>query len=305
MSLNTNTMFIRKVIILVLCCTFVFGSLTCNAKTAKKALLIGISDYPECKYDSQSSWSKIHGTNDVELIEKTLKKQGFNITKLLNSNATALKIRKSFQRFLAKISKGDIVYVHFSGHGQPVEDLSGDEDDGWDEAIIPYDAMQVYKQGIYEGVNHILDDELNMFVEKARKKTGPSGIVYLVVDACHAGSSYRSETEESDEYVRGSKRGFSFKGKEYIPRIDKRSKIRLPKSQLKSDVCVLEACRAYQSNSEIKENNKHYGPLSFYINKVLNNLPLGQNLEWIENVISLMNKDKRLIRQNAVIEVSR
>lgn len=275
-----------------------------NAK-GKRALLIGLSDYPVCQYDNKSSWSKIHGTNDIEIISNTLKKQGFNITKLTDSNATASKIRKSFNVLISSVQKGDIVYVHFSGHGQPVEDLSGDEDDGWDEAIVPYDAMQTFRKGKYEGMNHILDDELNKYIESLRSKAGSAGMVYFVIDACHAGSSYRSEDIEENSFVRGTMRGFSGKGKEYTPKIDKRSRLRIPQGIGKADVCVLEACRAYQANCEIKENGKFYGPLSYYINNILSKDQLGFNLDWTNKVIALMNNDHRLIRQNAIIETSK
>ena len=57
--------------------------------------------------------------------------------------------------FTNKTKKGDIVYLHFSTHGQPVEDQNGDEEDGWDESIVPIDAYKIYKKGIYEGKNHL------------------------------------------------------------------------------------------------------------------------------------------------------
>ena len=51
----------------------------------------------------------------------------------------------------AFVKSGDIVYLHFSCHGQPVEDLDGDEKDGWDESIVPYDAWKKPISGIYDG----------------------------------------------------------------------------------------------------------------------------------------------------------
>lgn len=41
-----------------------------------RALLIGISDYPEYG-NSELSWNPIHGADDVDLIKGTLRKQGF------------------------------------------------------------------------------------------------------------------------------------------------------------------------------------------------------------------------------------
>ena len=69
-----------------------------------------------------------------------------------------------------------------------------------------------------------------------------------------------------------------------------------------SGICILEACRAYQTNAEIKQNGKYYGPLSYYINQYLTDKDLTSNNSWVASVRALMNKDKRLIKQNMVIE---
>ena len=64
------------------------------------------------------------------------------------------------------VTSGDIIYLHFSCHGQPIEDIDGDEDDGWDEALIPFDAKKKYQKGTYTGENHITDDELNSYLKR-------------------------------------------------------------------------------------------------------------------------------------------
>ena len=53
----------------------------------KRALLIGISDYPTYSESADATWSPIHGANDVQIIGKTLKAQGFKISL---KSATAL-----------------------------------------------------------------------------------------------------------------------------------------------------------------------------------------------------------------------
>ncbi len=263
----------------------------------KKALVIGISDYPQ---DSENSWGLIHGANDADLLASTLKKQGFKTNKLTNKKATASNIRKELSLFVEDIKNGDVVYLHFSGHGQPVEDLDGDEEDGWDEALIPHDAKKKPEKGIYEGENHILDDELNTYLREIRAKVGSNGFVYVVIDACHAGSSYRGE--EEDVPTRGTNIGFSAKGKLFVPPIVKSGRIKIEDLDNSSDICILEACRSYQVNSEIKQEGTYYGPLSYYINKVLQTYQLGKSIAWIDEVRKYMETDMRLIRQNMVIE---
>lgn len=270
----------------------------------KRALLIGISDYPTVKGHPELEWSDIHGANDVATLAPTLKKQGFKTTTLTDSKATAANIRKAFRQLEASAAAGDLIYIHFSGHGQAVEDKNGDEADGWDEAIIPYDARIKYAKGIYEGENHILDDELESYFTAIRNKIGRNGYLYIVLDACHMGGASRGDEEEEDElFVRGTDKGFSPSGKRYIPKIDRRGNMRVSSSGSdQSGICILEACRAYQTNAEIKQNGKYYGPLTYYINQYLTDKALTSNISWVESIRILMNKDKRLIKQNMVIE---
>ena len=54
----------------------------------KRALLIGISDYPVYKNIDGTSWGSIHGANDVLMIGNTLKLKGFSVTSLVNSIGT-------------------------------------------------------------------------------------------------------------------------------------------------------------------------------------------------------------------------
>lgn len=157
----------------------------------KRALLIGISEYPENKTALDAGWPSIHGANDVHILETTLKTQGFKVSTILNRNASASNIRKALVKLQSETKLGDIIYLHFSCHGQPVEDKDGDEKDGWDEAIVPYDAWRKPIKGVYNGNKHILDDELNTVISIIREKAGPTGFVYVVIDACHSGGMDR------------------------------------------------------------------------------------------------------------------
>lgn len=271
----------------------------------KRAFLVGISDYQSTDNNITNSWENIHGANDVTLLTPTLQKHGFKVTSIINKQATASNIRQQLSKFSSSCKSGDIIYLHFSCHGQPVEDLNGDEADGWDEAIIPVDAHKVYVKDIYKGENHITDDELNRFFRKIRTKIGRKGYLTVVVDACHAGTSYRGEENEDSVFVRGTNSGFSERGLKYVPKIDKRGRIRVEKSDNMSDICIIEACRSYQVNNEIKFNGKYYGSLSYYVNMALKSeSTIIWHMSWYDEVLTLMSKDSRLIRQNPVIEIS-
>lgn len=286
------------IIILTICCTsYVYAQ-------NKRAFCVGISEYQLCVNNNANYWDNIHGANDVALLTPSLQKHGFKTTSIVNQQATAQNIRKQLSRFSSSLKSGDIVYLHFSCHGQPVEDLDGDEIDGWDEAIIPIDAQKVYSKK-YKGENHITDDELNRFFRTIRTKIGRKGYLTVVVDACHAGTSYRGEENEDSVFVRGTNTGFSERGLKFVPKIDKRGRIRVEKSNNMSDICIIEACRSYQVNNEIKCDGKYYGSLSYYTNKVLQSYNnIAWRGRWYDEVITLMSKDARLIRQNPVIEIS-
>ena len=171
--------------------------LTCCPLSAvtKRALVIGIGAYP-----AGSGWATINGDKDIPLVEDILLTNGFlpqDIVVLANAQATASAIRNAFRRLIDQAQMGDIVYIHFSGHGQQVTDLHGDEPDGLDEAWVPYDAQLAYVKGQYEGQNHIIDDELNRYLHALRRRVGTTGKIIVIADACHSGDSTRGD--DSDE----------------------------------------------------------------------------------------------------------
>ena len=300
--MSSNRSILLNVVIMIMTC-IVPQPLTLMAQE-RHALLVGISDYPQYT-DNDASWTKIHGVNDVQLIKPILKKQGFRINTLQDKTATYKAITKSLVKLKNEVGEGDIVYVHFSGHGQAVEDESGDEEDGWDEAFIPYDAQRRYRVKVYSGEKHLLDDELNEYINAIREKIGQRGILYVVIDACHAGSSYRGDAVEDSVFVRGTDIGFSKSGKNYAPRIDKRGNIRIKSSAGLSPLYMIEACRSYEVNTEIKQDGKYYGPISYFISQQLLTQSLSYDIKWIENVRKAMDMDVRLIRQHMVVESSK
>lgn len=266
----------------------------------KRAFMVGISHYDTALTGYQ--WNNINGVEDIKLLEPVLKKQGFYLTTLMDEQATYQNITTQLSSFINKTKKGDIVYLHFSTHGQPVEDLNGDEEDGWDESIIPIDAYKLYKRGTYEGKNHLLDDQINKYVKKLREKIGPSGFLYVVIDACHAGTSSRA----NDETVRGTKVGFTYSNKVFKPSTEKKSHYKVESSSKMSNVMYLEACRPDQVNVEIKVKDKRYGPLSYNIAQALQAKPLSTNAnDFLSNVkASIMKGGFWPNNQNLVTETS-
>lgn len=287
---------IRNIVIIGLLCLV---SLVAFAQR-KRAFLVGISHYDTALTGYQ--WNNINGVEDVNLLSPILGGQGFSLTSILDDKATYQNITTQLSSFINKTKKGDIVYLHFSTHGQPVEDTDGDEEDGWDESIVPIDAYKLYKKGIYEGESHLLDDQLNKYVKKLRKKIGPTGFLYFVIDACHAGTSSRA----NDETVRGTKVGFSFNNKVFKPSNQKKSHYKIEAAPKLSNVLFLEACRPDQVNTEIRVKGKRYGPLSYSIAQALQTKSLSVNAnEFLSSVkTSIMNGGCWPNNQNLVVEAS-
>lgn len=283
---------ISIILIIIFACCNVFAQ-------GKKALIVAISDYPPT-----SGFDNIHGENDAEIISKTLKINGFNIMQLLGKNATAENIRKQLKQLIINTKQGDFVYIHFSCHGQPFQDFAPyDEDDGWDESIVAYDAQKYYNKGIYEGENHILDDELSNIFSKIRQAAGKNGFLCVTVVACHAGGMSRDD-DDDEQIIRGTNIGFSADGKKFMPKICNTGNYMINSSDKISDILILEACRSYQFNAEINVDGKYYGPLSYYVAKVLENEKLNKNSAWVLKVKNLMIQDNSLNNQNMVIESS-
>lgn len=206
----------------------------------KRALVIGIGNYPEA-----SGWAKINGDKDLPIVRDMLLANGFqskDIVELKNESATADAIRKALDALVGKAAKGDVIYIHFSGHGQQITDLHGDEEDSFDEAWIPIDAQFSYVKGKYEGENHIVDDQLNQWLSQLRSKVGATGKITVVADACHSGGGSRGDEDETEYVVRGTSDAFIIPGttKPFSGEVGT------------IDWIFISACKSYQCNYEYK-----------------------------------------------------
>ena len=164
-------------------------SLSVTAQT-KRALVIGLGEQQD------KAWNKINGDKDVPFVQVMLKNAGFkSVTTLVNRQATKTGIVGAFKRMTASCKHGDVVYIHYSGHGQQMTDVHNDERDGLDECWIPYDAYRK-ASATYHGEKHLTDDELNVYLNAIRHKIGEKGKLLVVIDACHSGDGTRGNDDE-------------------------------------------------------------------------------------------------------------
>jgi hypothetical protein len=233
-----------------------------NAMAEKYSLIIAIGDY-----QPKTGWSKISSANDVPLIKGALLKQDFkeeNIFVLLNEQATRLGILKAIEDMQSRIKPGDIVVIHYSGHGQQIFDNNGDEIDDKDESLVPYDALVRYTSN-YKGENHIRDDELGNIIANFRNTLGKNGQLLMLLDSCHSGSATRGGKSRGGEAT--------FAPPNWTPTSEKNT----PGSGLVEVTKVKEDAAPFvmlsgASADELNYEYEGYGSLSFAFNKAMSQL---------------------------------
>ncbi|WP_300449729.1 caspase family protein [Accumulibacter sp.] len=147
---------------------------------SKRALCIGINNYPGTHMDLSGC------VNDANDWAAELTARGFSVSKLLDSQATKAAMVGGIQTLIASATSGDVVVITYSGHGTYVPDTNGDEVDGLDEGLCPYD-LQTSGEAL-------LDDEINELFS-ARK----AGVrLVLISDSCHSGTVTRAAAADPD-----------------------------------------------------------------------------------------------------------
>lgn len=222
----------------------------------RRALVFGLGK------QADPSWARIHGDNDVFYVHQMLMKMGYtDVYTLKNEQATKAAMVQAFRELVRRCRKGDVVYIHYSGHGQLMTDLDGDEalkhatgsHRQWDESWIPYDAYMHYGPND-RGEKHLSDDEIALLLSGIRKKIGRRGQLTVVIDACHSGDA---TCGPDDEPVRGVDTKFS------IPREPGSMP---PPNTITDDWLTISACKPYQLCMEIKD--PQVGKLTYALYKM-------------------------------------
>jgi uncharacterized caspase-like protein len=78
---------------------------------------------------------------------------------------------------IADLQDGDVLLIHYSGHGTQVYDPEGDEEDGYDEALWLWDS---------DRNGPLTDDDLSHLLRKIQR-----GTVVLAFDSCFSGTVTR------------------------------------------------------------------------------------------------------------------
>lgn len=263
----------------------------------RRALVIGIGQQED------KAWGKINGDKDVAYVAEMLKGAMYkeeNITRLVNRQATKVGIIGAFKRMVASCRQGDMVYIHYSGHGQQITDVHNDERDGLDECWIPYDACRK-ASATYHGEKHLTDDELNVYLNAIRNKIGAKGKLLVVIDACHSGDGTRGDNDEvvrgvEDTLVvdslngRGLYETFEMLKSLFMGDYDKEKIINDKAKPLAERWITISACRSDQVNFEMKK--PAVGKLTYALWTELKNSDKVSNGEFMKRI-------RRFVYRNA------
>jgi uncharacterized caspase-like protein len=143
-----------------------------------RALLISVTEVDPDAYDGEWNGKLRFPEKDAQAIADIAK--GFEPTFLKTSEATTERVKEEILAAAQALQAGDIFLMFYSGHGNIMDDESGDElEDGHDETLCLYNGQ-------------LLDDELYRLWPAFRE-----GVRVLVLsDSCHSGSITKGGDED-------------------------------------------------------------------------------------------------------------
>lgn len=194
-------------------------------------------------------------------------------------------------RWLAQDAKsGDVLFLHFSGHGSQQKDTDGDEQDGHDETICPVD---------FQSAGMITDDEMHASMVAPL----PEGVKFIsIFDCCHSGTMldlpYTYTTDGSLEikeidnraaiakgvfnaglkYLSGDangavkelKSGFMSAIKSSVPGGgEKKSRAEVKYKECRADVVQFSGCMDNQTSADAHIEGSHTGAMSYSFIKAM------------------------------------
>ncbi len=143
---------------------------------ARRAVLIGINRYAQPGSDLRGCVNDVHNVSGV--LTDLFGFASEDITVLVDAQATQAAMKSAISDLVSSGEPGDVLLLHYSGHGSHVRDRSGDEPDGRDEVLCPHDMSWD---------DPFLDDWLRIALDELRDGVS----LTAVMDCCHSGSNTR------------------------------------------------------------------------------------------------------------------
>ena len=154
-----------------------------SGKIEGRVLIIGIADYINTSFEHMGQEYKFkdlrYSVNDARDMKALLEQKYTGVRTLINEDATYQRIKESVKSWLGAVGENEVAVLYFSGHGAFQPDMNGDETDGLDEVLVPYNYSKAGK--------FIVDDEINEWLNGLNSEK----VVYIA-DSCHAGTSSKA-----------------------------------------------------------------------------------------------------------------
>ena len=234
----------------------------------KNALCIGINDYPGTGSDLSGC------VNDARDWKQTLESRGFEVRSLIDAEATKSAMADAIGDVISGAATGDTVVITYSGHGTWIPDTSGDEEDGRDEGLCPYDI----------GTNGpLLDDDLHGLL--SQRKTGVR--VILLSDSCHSGTVSRGDDSDLDgdlPRARFLPLAAWLQANRLPPQPERPPNLSLGLARAGGDV-LLAGCKDTEYSWDTRFNGRPNGAFTYYARKTLAGLPADATYEDWMNAI--------------------
>ena len=117
---------------------------------------------------------------DSRLWTALFRDMGFEVTTLHDRQATRASVTVAIETLLRSARPGDVLALHYSGHGTRFPDLDGDEEeDGKDDALVPIDGLS--------DNGYLIDDDIRLLFDGLN----PQVDFTFFADCCHSGTISR------------------------------------------------------------------------------------------------------------------
>jgi len=200
----------------------------------KLALLFAINDYPGEANDLNGCIN-----DQIDLEDKLKQFEGFTVKTFKNSEVTAKVFIKEVTEAISLLVPGDVLLVHYSGHGTQVKDLHGDESDGYDEALY-----------LYNGI--VIDDDIG----DSLRNIPDGATVVLMFDSCFAGTVTRGINPVKNRFAK-------------VEKIKRGTKKRHRFAPEEMKWIVFAACGEQQTSADAWFSGRPNGAFSFYALRTL------------------------------------
>ena len=104
------------------------------------AVIVGIADYDGTENDLPVSEKHMHMIFDALITKNNWDED--HIKNLINENAKKQDILTALDWLITNADSDDIVLFSYQGHGSSIDDENGDEEDGKDEGIVPWEGIE-------------------------------------------------------------------------------------------------------------------------------------------------------------------